>query len=964
MWFPPPVVVPFVFETHSNTCEDSSARTMWHIIPFDQRSFFAVNQTIGFRNDPPNAEDGRKFMLNRSLFELLWVNHFLELTDPKLLGWYLALPVEDRASIQRDGGFLQFLKRHPALEIARKFVYIKHQIRGNLIAPKTTPTSTEMSSNLKSRYPKLYGVSRCQNCGTSCPFGIKKCSRCGIHIQISEESDERQLELLPNRVREELNIITAKSGVSETDLQNTSTRISQRSYHGPPPTHKSVCNPQTRCLSQLWEEVEKSKDTKRFKDSTAQASFSLDMELEMQSLAQKNDYTQSHLSHVELECDADQETQTEYYSFSSFGVDYNEWSENSQNMEAGYNDSIMATKGSTEPSEMTMASAANSTDGFSSLCNSFELADNSGDHYEGLENKNVLRNGQQIEENHREINVGSALKSTSSVQCGASCAPAFSNQTVDACGDFRACFTSTCATEVCQLPQEKACRDVATDTEPLTVSYEKDTQTIQKSISEKSTITEIYMSDLDILTEEFIQLKEMEKELKQLKNRKERPSSDFAEKGGVDPCRRVCWFDCSLRARRADLHLLALQFLMCQQHCLKCYFTSPLGESPHQGTEALPDIMTEMLNTLEKDYHEMRRQILAGIPLDHLKPLSVDSEKIITGTYYSPASVLKAHIDLYGCEESALANVVDEECKAMRAPFSPVTDTTQDEPQDDSSKKDRAVVILNKQPVAFIAIKDLNCSETWFDAEEELGSPNQDGKMKKQREERESINYKMNQKGTDENESNESSLLCVTCLPSNLTEHEVLLWFEKYNATSVCISTFSNNIRAAIVYLKNPTDAKAAVKDLNGCCLQGHTVQVQQLCGPASTDPKLSDQSHNTSETHKTEPAGDRPKMKGVLHYKSSQRGPRCSVDRLTNVCDSPTASGTCVPQHYATMGSYDTIMARLAELHPNISRQRIIDAMMVLRAKHQGCLSGLPLRSIVDMTSELLTKTSMPKCI
>lgn len=45
------------------------------------------------------------------------------------------------------------------------------------------------------------------------------------------------------------------------------------------------------------------------------------------------------------------------------------------------------------------------------------------------------------------------------------------------------------------------------------------------------------------------------------------------------------------------------------------------------------------------------------------------------------------------------------------------------------------------------AIKDPNCSEAWFDAEEELGSPNQDGKTKKLIEKRESMNYKMKHKG-------------------------------------------------------------------------------------------------------------------------------------------------------------------------------------------------------------------------
>lgn len=56
-------------------------------------------------------------------------------------------------------------------------------------------------------------------------------------------------------------------------------------------------------------------------------------------------------------------------------------------------------------------------------------------------------------------------------------------------------------------------------------------------------------------------------------------------------------------------------------------------------TDGLPDSMAETLNTLQKDYHEMRKQILAGTPLDNLKPLSVDSEKMATRANYSPALV-------------------------------------------------------------------------------------------------------------------------------------------------------------------------------------------------------------------------------------------------------------------------------------------------------------------------------------
>lgn len=80
------------------------------------------------------------------------------------------------------------------------------------------------------------------------------------------------------------------------------------------------------------------------------------------------------------------------------------------------------------------------------------------------------------------------------------------------------------------------------------------------------------------------------------------------------------------------------------------------------------------------------------------------------------------------------------------------------------------------------------------------------------------------------------------------------------------------------------------------------------------------------------------------------------SIKSRRMVCISPTAKGTCVPQHYGTMDSFNTLMSELTQHHPDIGRQRIVDALMELKAKHQGVLSSLPLSTIREMTSELLT--------
>lgn len=301
-------------------------------------------------------------------------------------------------------------------------------------------------------------------------------------------------------MKEELNVLTAKSDVTKQNLNsggmqsslNTRPRqmYDERSPAAHPPLYSKGMCPHAQCLSRLWEEVEKREDTKHFQDTAAQASFSLDMELDKQSRVKRNDYIQND---QDLLCDQmekaddhkpDQEVMPEYYSFSSTSLDHTVWSDGSQSTEAGYNDSITATKGSTElsdePTDASMANAtsANSTDCFSCLSNSFELADEPGDSREDLQKKQDSRCQQQIEE----INVVSS-------KCGAS---ASVDQTIDAC------FTSTCATEVAQIFQVK---NIATDTDLLAVSHEKDTQTVQMATSEKNTITEVCMSDLDVLTE-------------------------------------------------------------------------------------------------------------------------------------------------------------------------------------------------------------------------------------------------------------------------------------------------------------------------------------------------------------------------------------------------------------------------------------------------------------------------------
>ncbi|RXM99284.1 RNA-binding protein 44 [Acipenser ruthenus] len=81
------------------------------------------------------------------------------------------------------------------------------------------------------------------------------------------------------------------------------------------------------------------------------------------------------------------------------------------------------------------------------------------------------------------------------------------------------------------------------------------------------------------------------------------------------------------------------------------------------------------------------------------------------------------------------------------------------------------------------------------------------------------------------------------------------------------------------------------------------------------------------------------------------------NYEKLQCVQDTPTASGTFLTQHYAGLSSFDKLMDRLMKLHPEAGRQKIVEALIELRAEKKGFLSGLPLKTIVEMTSAVLKK-------
>ncbi|XP_014029087.2 RNA-binding protein 44 isoform X3 [Salmo salar] len=1156
MWYPFPMLMPLSLSPEPQRPSDisqtpyGSGMIQMHMVPCDQRFF--QNAMNGLA-DPPSLsiEDCRKFLLNRSVFDLVKVTHFLELTDPKLLGWYLSLPVEDRKLIQEEGGLHRFLQRHPALNVARQLVYVKQQVRGCWKPPAVTQT---MSSNLnKSRRPTFYGVIQCPNCGTSCSSGAKICRRCSTPIQkeipACQSEEEKELGLLPNNVKEELNLFNCSGhgGVQSVQVHHQEEAGAVQQFRGCQPqsftttpfpsttvgclvnlqdSFQSACGDtsgshigatedspgqqeahfsEVQLLSQLWEEGrwQDGNNCSRvmvYKDPSAQTSFSLDMELEMQSQRGIN-RSQSAIESQEGESMAnsmsmhdqmadfptlDRETPPEYYSFNC--TEWNDTSINtSQLAEPDHNDSLslMATMGSTEqpsgavevepPEGSMVSSCAGDRSEYcdwtydnchGNLANEEEASrcelENNGVDYrslmkedgsilmykasnEGTPDLNVTPPQGQTkmdqsswsreslsapqtlkkeelsiyEESFVSISPGGAEAAVMTTTQHENSISAFSlvnlNQTFDLSPSRVTEARLSTADHSTNTWPAVAKHDVLVGIDHSLTGCNQNTQTQGTATTDKSVITEVHMADLEYLTEEFIKLKFSQEELKELKEQMASSAGGMRDGRGCDNADRgEC--DCGQRATRAELSLLALQYGMCQRHCWRCYYTSPEGDRLVQGTEGPPESLVKVLQVLEVDYREMRRQVLSGIPLDQLRPLSVDSQKIISGTSYVPQHIIDESLgnalsDASGrssqqlqvedaCVEDvsvggdgALNRLVSQSVLSVLGQDDGMVGRIKAEgpvgnPKAEDCRSVKAVILLPQQPEVNRrprpgGTKDHNSSDAWFDAEEDLepdGVELKEGGLAEVLVEKGIGKNRVEGKNPHDRhtpkdfsftgvvgEKDQRSFLCVTDLPSDVTEREVMLWFEKYQASEVSISTFSNNLRVAIVTLSGPKMADSAVNEMDGCSMHGHMVHVVHICSPSHTGSQSQGQGGQTqqqqgpSASTKAGPSGDTPcpqdsKRKNT-HITTPLMPLQLSLQKRTTVCDSPTASGTCVPQHYATMGSFDTLMARLSVRHPEVGRQRIVDALLELRAKHQGFLSGLPLKTIVNMTSDLLTR-------
>ncbi|XP_044221151.1 RNA-binding protein 44 isoform X2 [Thunnus albacares] len=899
--------------------------------------------------EKPSPKENRKFFLDRSVFDLVEDHHYLALTDQKLLGWYLGLSPEDRKIIQDDGGLYQFLQRHPALELSRHHVYVKYNTGVNSPAQPTITSNKHTS-------------------GTS---GAKK-YRCDMpHRNLELE------EMIPNKLRENLALLGCSNSRGQSQKQ----------------PHEEICpKKQIVHLQDGFQTASNCPITeshqKTHKDLAAMASFSLDVELERcrqrgkpelrsqisMAQVQSSNFTCAEISQLQSEWSTiEKESPSKYYSLDSIRMDGTEYYDKSvvQSGEPEKDDSVLAFKGISSTREIPvqpvedncsnkgcqnyMVYGSEYTVDDDQASSSFE---DQSDNFHSImeEDQSILACLPREGQNAPASGVHSGPLTANSE------APVASSETLKA--DQSLMKMNTVETYISPMPCVPTC-DVMVGTE-LTECVLAFTQTEDPATADKHVITEVHMADLDYLAEEFTKLKTAQ----------EKPTEQ-KEKTKSHGCKLRKECDCIQRAQQAELCLLALQYSMCRQHCWRLFYTSAEGGQlpPMHGDMNLywpkdpPANIVTVLQNLECDYNQMRDKILAGFPLEQLKPLSVDSEKIIKGASYIPAQIIGDVLgnapswnsqqtwkhktpsegsgysdgeNNNGCQDgqqkqNSANQLIKDSCKSRRA----VTLVPQERGATYNAHKTE-----EKQTSA---CEELNMSEAWYDAEEDL-EPAAAAEISEESKDK---------RDESASEETKSSILCVSNLPSNVTESDVMLWFEKYHASEVSISTLKNDLRVAIVMVSGHQSAEGAVTDLNGCSMQGHTLHVEHINRVTAGSQGQASASISEPESLQdpTKPQTSKTDSSSTERQLITQPPLSSSLKNRKVVCISPTAKGTCVPQHYGTMGSFDTLMAQLTQRHPDIGRQRIVDALIELRTKHQGILCGLPLRTIREMTSDLLTR-------
>ncbi|XP_009581598.1 PREDICTED: RNA-binding protein 44, partial [Fulmarus glacialis] len=475
------------------------------------------------------------------------------------------------------------------------------------------------------------------------------------------------------------------------------------------------------------------------------------------------------------------------------------------------------------------------------------------------------------------------------------------------------------------------------------------------------------------------------------------------------------------RAIEAELQILNAHYQMCYQHCLKIYKLA-LEEktcfSRYNGNTELGSSLMLVLEKLKKNYNGMRMKIKMGIPLNALPPLSVEMKLFPISSSYVPCKLFREDLCYDSVSGTRKANF--EAPKLQEREISVNMDNPQtvcltDGSQQNDSNSSKTFEEQHKnQDVERGCVKNEEGNEYWFDATEDLTVADVSvvsEETKKQQEKQDTVDLREAKKMES---GNERSFIRVGGLSSSVSEGDLRSHFQKYQISDTLFSVDSSNYRYAFLSFKDTNKAKLAVEEMNQKKIKGKPVSVE-LVNTSSDNKYLVSQVLTNTLWHEIQPVNNGQRNdqdKTLTSASNSVKAPDATSAsekmHLLPITSSKISCSTQVPSetkrpglksstedsvHYLlgvnqkdtgenflqktsapfstnlydafispntlNLSSFTKLLKKLQEIHPEASRDKIVDALLEVRKNNKGVLSGLSINSIVERTSVILRKST-----
>ncbi|XP_005411261.1 PREDICTED: RNA-binding protein 44 isoform X1 [Chinchilla lanigera] len=580
------------------------------------------------------------------------------------------------------------------------------------------------------------------------------------------------------------------------------------------------------------------------------------------------------------------------------------------------------------------------------------------------------------------------------------------HQTVDVSTDFRACFTTTRATnarpsvvstssntEVTMMSRKRPSKwqsekqSVACNTD---WSYGQDGVDIPVGVTKgagKSLSVDSKKPDGNFQNKDSPEFKTCDNtDLQKHPERELQFSEEMVKDLPSKCCKKIMQ-----RAIEAEMHLLNVHYQMCHRHCCDIYKlvmeSKGLNRNlpSNSAKKELGSALLSVLGDLKVRYMNLKEKIHKGIPLEELPPLSVESKLLTTfSTFVS--RLMKEESHAFSGADSEVGNQtasdgdVSSSLKKAHSQVSLLSGSSHPK-QDTSHKTD--VLKNGGINVDFSQLKldDKECrndheiSEDWFDAKENMTGVDSSGTEENQiNHDRRNLKFTVEMKNYKEIQRDKGFLIHVGGLCPSVSEADLRSYFHKYHISEISICDSSTNYRYASLAFKKNHDAKMAVEEMNGIEINGKSVNVRlvkshgECTSPFSSKKILNNLEKSTNKEISAAPSVStlsRTRPRQMVSEQDSELSPleqdaKKNCKQIESAQLVPKTPVQFIPANTLNLSSFTKIIKRLAELHPEVSRDDIIDALQEVRMNRKGFLNGLSISTIVEMTSSVL-KNSTP---